>query len=313
MLRIFTFLLCSLFFVCCGGSATAPAVSTEKPTFEMITIPGMITSPEQRAEYLGDHYWDNFDFNDTAYIDLAEVTEQAYSNYVHTLSMIDTATADRSMSATMTKAEADSAMYAYFVRLGERYLYDPNSPLRNETLYIPVIKSMMSSKWTDPAGRIRPAYQMTMIRKNRPGIKATDFGYTTPTGRTGSLHSIRSPYTLIYFYNPDCENCRQVREMMIESSIITSLEKSDSLQILAIYPDKDLEIWIQHQAEIPNRWINGYDRETTIECDTLYNLRAIPSLYLLDRNKVVILKDAPLSNIEQYLYRERHGGTVTTE
>lgn len=33
----------------------------------------------------------------------------------------------------------------------------------------------------------------------------------------------------------------------------------------------------------------------------LYDLRAIPTLYLLDKNKTVLLKDATLQKVEQYL------------
>ena len=32
------------------------------PTFEMVSVPTLITDPVERAEYLVKHYWDKFDF-----------------------------------------------------------------------------------------------------------------------------------------------------------------------------------------------------------------------------------------------------------
>ena len=42
----------------------------------------------------------------------------------------------------------------------------------------------------------------------------------------------------------------------------------------------------------PEEWYNGFDPDYVIRTDQLYNVRAIPSLYLLDADKKVMLKDA---------------------
>ena len=41
--------------------------------------------------------------------------------------------------------------------------------------------------------------------------------------------------------------------------------------------------------------------EAMLQTKNLYDLRAIPTLYLLDKNKTVLLKDATLQKVEQYL------------
>ena len=52
---------------------------------------------------------------------------------------------------------------------------------------------------------------------------------------------------------------------------------------------------------IPSKWINGYDKELTVRNRELYDLKAMPTLYLLDKDKKVLLKDAPVEQVEQYL------------
>jgi hypothetical protein len=60
---------------------------------------------------------------------------------------------------------------------------------------------------------------------------------------------------------------------------------------------------------MPSRWINGYDDALTITSERLYNLNAIPSLYLLDGDKRVLIKDgtnvAHIENLISILESQR--------
>jgi len=69
--------------------------------------------------------------------------------------------------------------------------------------------------------------------------------------------------------------------------------------VLAVYPDADLSAWLK--APFPPGWISGYDAGKVITGNQLYDLKAMPTLYLLDKEKRVILKDAPIAAIEDWL------------
>ncbi len=62
-----------------------------------------------------------------------------------------------------------------------------------------------------------------------------------------------------------------------------------TLAVLNIYIDEDLGEWFKYMSVYPGKWYNGYDHNHIIRDDTLYDVRAIPSLYLLDRDKKVIM------------------------
>lgn len=51
----------------------------------------------------------------------------------------------------------------------------------------------------------------------------------------------------------------------------------------------------------PKRMVNGYVKNSVIKEKNLYDLKAIPTLYLLDKDKKVLLKDATVAQIDQYL------------
>ena len=59
----------------------------------------------------------------------------------------------------------------------------------------------------------------------------------------------------------------------------------------------NLTEWFAYMSHYPKNWINAFDADGVIRSDTIYCLRAIPSLYLLDAEKRVICKDAPLEEV----------------
>ena len=95
--------------------------------------------------------------------------------------------------------------------------------------------------------------------------------------------------------------CREISEQMKQSQIISNLLRNGKLKIVAIYPDENLEEWHKHYSEIPSAWINGYDRGCHIERENLYKVSAIPALYLLDKEKIVLVKDS--TNVGEIEYR----------
>lgn len=290
----------TLFLGCRGNVANNTSKETKR-AFENVEVPVLITDPLQRAEYAVAHYWDKFDFTDTTYIHLPEVTEQAFADYIGILMYVSPETAAPSIKSMLKKAEADRKIYDYFTGLYEKYLYEPNSPMRNDELYIPVLEAILESSVPDDTHKIRPAHLLELTRKNRVGSKAADFAYTRADGTSSRMSALKADYLIIYFYNPDCENCKEYTRMLSSSPLIQDLLKKGTVKILAVYPDENIEEWRLHLGQMPSDWVIGYDKDIKIENDELYDLKAIPMLYLLDKDKNVILKDTPYEALMDYL------------
>jgi thiol-disulfide isomerase/thioredoxin len=303
MKHVYLFLL---FFPCAGCSGQqnngAKTEQAEDPrTFRMISIPGILTEPTERANYLAKHYWDLFDFSDTAYIHLPAVTETALADFIDIMPHVSPEVAPASIKEMLEKTKVEARMFAHFAALYEKYLYDPNSPMRNDELYIPVLQTLLASETISEADNIRLAHQLEIALRNRVGERATDFAYTLPNGQTSTLHRMASDYTLLFFYNPDCHNCKEVAALLQASPVIARLMEEKRLKILAVYPDEDLRAWRTHLPDIPQEWINAYDDGARLKEDEAYDLKAIPTLYLLDKEKRVLLKDTTCDLLEQFL------------
>ena len=86
--------------------------------------------------------------------------------------------------------------------------------------------------------------------------------------------------------------CKQLREQIDGSPMLSVMIKRGRLKVVALYPDEDLAEWREYRGHIPPSWINGYDAGCVVREKSLYDLHAIPTLYLLDRDKRVMVKDA---------------------
>jgi thioredoxin-related protein len=266
----------------------------------------MITEPREQAEYMAAHWWDHFNFTDTLFLSQPDAIEQAFVDYIVVLPHLDPAKASAAIQGMMRRAEADPAVYAWFREQAEHYLWDPNSPMRNEDLYIYVLESVVASD-RDPLIKQRAAYQLAQAQKNRPGTVAADFSYTLATERTGRLSQLKSEYTLLFFNNPGCSTCAQIMGQIGASPVFNALlaTRPARLTVLAVYTDEDLAAWREYLPGMPAGWIVSHSREP--EVNDLYDLRAIPTMYLLDADKKVLLKDPTFEQLEAWLVQQNTG------
>lgn len=290
---------------------TAPShvADTTAVTFSLPEIPSDCTDVEQRIGYLSLRYWDETDFTNPGYIDNPDVTEQAYVDFLDLLSRLPSSSRAAVAYVRMLQhASASPRMLEYMAALSEKYLYEPNSPFRNEELYTEALHFILVSEKVDSLGKLRPAYQLEMLSKNAPGSVATDFRYMLPDGRKRRLWDVKAEHTIVFFNDPDCGTCKDYKMRIATSPVFLQLHSATTngrrrLAILAVCLDAELPRW--REASYPDIMINGYDADREISEGELYDLRAIPSLYLLDRNKRVILRNVTPEVIEEYLKSEK--------
>ena len=253
--------------------------------------PPLHVANDQVPSYMLDHYWDKFDFADTLWTTKSDTTEmlRAYASYV--VGYVGPFNQEP-IRKLMQRASVSKKMFDYFAMLSEKVLYDPNSPYRSDELYIAVLEAQLASPHYDEYEKMAPEYDLRVVSQNRIGHEANDFDYTVKSGRRSNLYSLKNDFVIVYINNPGCTMCREITEELKQSQIITDLQRKGTLKILAIYPDEDLNEWHKYHSDLPTEWINGYDRGCRIHRENLYNVRAIPALYLLDKEKKVLVKDS---------------------
>ena len=266
----------------------------------------MFTDPQERARYAAGHFWDRFTDTTAVYpcdsvtvngVPVATVEAQM-GLFASLVGDLPAKTAAQSIVHLYDQAEAferkyqESNVFEELGRLTRHYLYDPNSPVRNEDLYFYFVDRLGRSDLIDNGYRMGYEWDARMCSLNRVGTPAADFSFTDTRGRIRTLYGIKAERTMLIFGNPGCQACQEIMEDMESTPEISTLIASGRLQVVDIYIDQEIEDWKAHIPDYPASWINGYDHNYTIRTDLIYNVRGIPSLYLLDAEKTVLLKDA---------------------
>lgn len=288
-----------------GQAEEAPvAVEQSADSFPFPVIPEVLTSPEDRKTYLLTHYWEQFDFADTTLVNNRDVTEQGFVNFIALL-------ADGTTPEELTRESLENWCAGFvgkeharqvLTQTADSYLFNPNSPFYNEALYGLYLETMLDVLPQTDAVRSSYQFKLELVRRNNPGDRATDFTYYLPDGTHCTLGTTptKNDRLLLVFYDPECESCHEVLQQMAADVSLAEAVQSGKLNVLAVYTEGNEEAWRKALPDMPDKWIVGTDREA-VKTGALYDLKAMPSLYLLDGQKRVLLKDVPYEKIHLML------------
>lgn len=272
--------------------------------FPFPEIPIAFTELEARKAYLLTHYWDKFNFADTTLVNNRDVTEQGFVNFIALL--VDGTTQEDMIRKSLENwcRMFVSSEYASqkLMDMADSYMYNPNSPFYNEYLYGIYLESLIKEF---PKGDLRISrfnFILKLLKRNNPGSPATDFTYYLSDGTRCTLAGtpVRNNCLLLIFYDPECETCHDTLLRMAADDALRDAVQTGKVTVLAVYTEGNEEVWRKGLSHMPEGWIAGADREA-VKTGALYDLKAMPSLYLLDGNKRVLLKDASFEMINQYL------------
>lgn len=305
--RILVAATLGLLAAACGGrkGKEAAQVPASRP-FPQIQVPSLIEDRDEAMVYVADHYFDRLTdlsggfVSDSVLVngvDKAEV-EQAVSSWCLILSNIPLEQARQACGKvfrkleTCEKTDSSSNLFEVLTAFIDDYLYDPNSPMRNEDVYADFAAAKAESGLYEPAQREIFAETARRCRMNQVGTKAADFRFSYRNGRSGHLWGIDAELTILFFSNPGCEACKEIIEKLKSYPEMEKMIAAGELAVANVYIDEDLGEWYAYMSAYPESWHNVYDPNLIIRNDLLYDVRAIPSLYLLNRDKIVLMKDA---------------------
>ena len=72
------------------------------------------------------------------------------------------------------------------------------------------------------------------------GEKATNLILQSPEGKTIDLYGINANYTVLFFYNPECEACKPISAALSNFAI---QYQPKGVEVFAVYMDQNKDVW----------------------------------------------------------------------
>ncbi len=284
-----------LFSIICSCDNSRKQDRLETVSVDSITelplpsVPSGITTTEDRAAFVARHFWDALDFrSDPLAVDTAFM-EQNFANFISVLAVTPQDRTGEAVQGLCKMALGNPDAFSLLESVAEKYLDDPNSPMRNEDLFILFLQDWESSDSVGEATRERAKFRLARAMKNRRGTLAADFRFVDRQGRETTLFkSLGTAATLLMFYDPDCPQCEETKKAIAAS------QEAEGVRVVAIDIAGDRRLWDETKAAMPPAWTVGYALDPLEEEET-YVFPALPTLYLLDPTGRVLLKDPPLN------------------
>lgn len=270
-----------------------------KNTGDIQEKPKTVARSRPSAEEHLVHYWENILTDSLTKDSLV----QRLVNYISIFPYVEEVRRNEIITDFLSNQSKQSTAFPVIVETFEHYLYDPNSPVHNDLFYEPILTYIVDSTKLSKADLYRSQLRLNLIKKNKVGAAAQDFSFMTADGKHQKLYDIEAPYILLFFYEPGCPHCERALDNFQQHPGFQALVNEQKLQPIGIYPDGERTIWESYQASIPSNWINGLDTRKEILTKDLYDLKASPTIYLLNQQKMVLLKDTDLERVYTYFYK----------
>lgn len=247
--------------------------------------------------YYKQHYWDKFDFTDDRLIH-TPIFDAKLDEYFNRLVVPtpDSINKEGDMLLAKTRGRKELFKYTLFwvtrnaevskiMGMDESFVYFVENYFMKGDAYW--LDAEALAKYVDKAGKIAP----NVIGNLAPEIIMKD-----QNNKTVKLSDIKSKYTLLVFWSPDCGHC--VTEMPKLDSTYRAVLKDKGVKVMAIRTEGTDEQWREFiQKYKLDDWVNANDPDRTSDYRSKYDVYSTPIIYLLDEKKIIRGKRLDHTNI----------------
>lgn len=257
-------------------------------------------------QYYAEHYWDNCDFNDNAMIYtpvFAPRLAQYYENVIHP--SVDSIIKYTDILIEKSKNSYD--IYKYIIWYTSNR-FEQSKYLGHDAIFVhlirtyyekglcPWIDETVLERMIDRANTLEPI----LLGKTAPWLIMPDVD-----GKFHTNYDFTTDYTIMYFWDTDCGHCKVTTPKLLE--LYNRAKDSLNFDVYAVCLTSDSVEWKNYLAEKKLPWINVGNNKANIDFRDAYDINSSPKIFILDRNKKIILKNIGIEEVEDFLIKHRQG------
>jgi len=260
---------------------------------------------EERFEWLKQHYFDGLDLTDVTLLRTNVYTTLAidylglYSNPNFGQSELEDAFI-LALDVMMNKWKENRVVYDYMVE----YLTAGFDKFHFEKVLEHIAKIYLPEESCENEDRKKDLQtRLEKFAELATGKPAPDIEMTTSDGEPFKLSDEPAEYTLLLFWASWCTHCAQ---MIPDVAELHKQVGKDRLRVVAISLDTSRVEWEKSITDHKLTWTNCCDlRYWNGKAVNDYNIYATPTMFLLDRNKIILAKPITFQELINALAKEK--------
>lgn len=245
---------------------------------------------------------------DAAYESLSNVTEEQASDYISRRKAIIKEQRDYSIQFIIEHMNSMASIYALYQEIHEgQYVLGENRDIQ----YMKIIADSVSKAYPDVdfvQSFVKDARNSEQKFYNLKGLSEKmkdakvglpDISIPDITGDTIRLSSLQNNVVLVYFWSAMSKDCRNLNPGL---KAIYDKNKDRGFEIYAIALDNSKDLWKKAIDFDELDWINV--SELTFpesKAATVFNVRVLPSNFLLNRNGEIVARDIYGEELQKWL------------
>jgi peroxiredoxin len=254
-------------------------------------------------KYFKSHFWDHIDLTDDRMI-RTPIFHDKMKKYIvdYTPQVADSIT--KYVDILIEEARPSTEIFKYVVNWTTHH-YESSKIMGHDAVFVHMVFSYFVTRqasWVDEVQLTNIIDKAMRISPNLIGSIAPYITLPDDKGVIQDLHSIEAPFTILFFYDPDCGHCKKETPLVKET-----LEKymDRGVQVYAVCTEFDDAMWKEFIVEFGvEYWINVNDLENISNFRGKYNVMGTPRLFILDAKKEIIAKQIDADALDEILENE---------
>jgi peroxiredoxin len=247
--------------------------------------------------YYKEHYWDGFDFRDDRLINtpIYDAKLDEYMNKV-VIPYVDSVEKEGDMLLKKTRGTKDLFKYTLHWLT---YNAETSKVMGMDEVFVYLVENYHmkgDADWLSNDDLQKYIKRVREIAPNVIGNVAPEIKMKDATGKEIPLSSVNAKYTVVAFWEPSCGHCQ--KEIPQLDSVYKAVLKAKGVKVYAVRTDDPVTQWQEFiKKNHLEEWINVYDPDGRSNYHAEYDIKATPSIYLLDEKKIIRGKRLDHTNI----------------
>ncbi len=246
--------------------------------------------------YYKNHFWDNINIADPGLL-RTPLLDAKIKEYLDNVVIQQSDSVIKEVDGLISKASANKEAFRYLlITLVNKY--ESSKVIDFDKVFVHIIEKYYltgkAAAWTDKETLAKLKNRVNMIKPTFLGNDAPQLVLWDTLGNEVNLRDIDAKFTVLYFYDPDCGHCKKKTPVLYESypDLVAK-----GVEIVGICTGTNEQKWKDFIIKDDLGWVNLADLESKTNVRYYYDVRSTPTVYILDKNKKIILKKIDVLDI----------------